>query len=157
MPRGHKSTRNLLRLSTKTGDTVLYVKDSTNEPGFWGINGNQVDRLNKSAENWFLVLLEGSGEAGFLLSGEQVSRGIARNRWSLQADKAEYKIQVGQIDHASRFSSFDQLLARLIGSLSPVDEEPLSSDTDAAVEEGLDDIRRGDTMSLKEYRRGRGL
>ncbi len=36
-------------------------------------------------------------------------------------------------------------------------EETLSAATEAAIEEGLDDIRNGRTISLKEYRRTRGL
>jgi hypothetical protein len=33
----------------------------------------------------------------------------------------------------------------------------LSSETKAAIDEGLDDIRNGRTISLEEYRRTRGL
>jgi hypothetical protein len=36
-------------------------------------------------------------------------------------------------------------------------EEALSAATEAAIEEGLDDIRNGRTISLEEYRRTRGL
>jgi predicted transcriptional regulator len=36
-------------------------------------------------------------------------------------------------------------------------EVPLSAATEAAIEEGLDDIRNGRTISLEEYRRTRGL
>jgi hypothetical protein len=34
-------------------------------------------------------------------------------------------------------------------------EEPLSSETEAAIEEGLDDLRHGRTITLEEYRRTR--
>ena len=36
-------------------------------------------------------------------------------------------------------------------------EEPLSAETEAAIEEGLEDIRNGRTISLEEYRRTRGV
>ena len=36
-------------------------------------------------------------------------------------------------------------------------DEPLSAETRAAVEEGLEDIRNGRTITLEEYRRTRGL
>jgi hypothetical protein len=36
-------------------------------------------------------------------------------------------------------------------------DEALSAATEAAIEEGLDDIRNGRTISLEEYRRTRGL
>ncbi len=34
-------------------------------------------------------------------------------------------------------------------------EEPLSSETEAAIEVGLDDLRHGRTITLEEYRRTR--
>lgn len=34
-------------------------------------------------------------------------------------------------------------------------EQPLSSDTAAAIEEGMDDLRNGRTITLEEYRRTR--
>jgi hypothetical protein len=34
-------------------------------------------------------------------------------------------------------------------------EEPLSSETEGAIEEGLDDLRDGRTITLEEYRRTR--
>jgi hypothetical protein len=36
-------------------------------------------------------------------------------------------------------------------------EEQLSAETQAAIEEGLDEIRNGRTIPLEEYRRTRGL
>jgi hypothetical protein len=36
-------------------------------------------------------------------------------------------------------------------------DEPLSGETRAAIEEGLNDIRNGRTIALEEYRRTRGL
>jgi phage-related protein len=36
-------------------------------------------------------------------------------------------------------------------------EEPLSSETEAAIEEGLDDLRHERTITLEEYRRTRGV
>ena len=36
-------------------------------------------------------------------------------------------------------------------------DEPLSAEKLAAIEEGLDDIRNGRTITLDEYRRTRGL
>jgi hypothetical protein len=37
------------------------------------------------------------------------------------------------------------------------EDSALSPDTTAAIEEGLDDIRNGRTISLADYRRTRGL
>jgi predicted transcriptional regulator len=37
------------------------------------------------------------------------------------------------------------------------DTDEVSAETQAAIEEGLDDIRNGRTITLEEYRRTRGL
>jgi hypothetical protein len=37
------------------------------------------------------------------------------------------------------------------------DEDQVSPEAQAAIEEGLDDIRNGRTITLEEYRRTRGL
>lgn len=50
-------------------------------------------------------------------------------------------------------------LAELFDYLADLQDEDgtLSSQTQAAIEEGLEDIRNGRTISLAEYRRTRGL
>ncbi len=50
-------------------------------------------------------------------------------------------------------------LADLLGYLADLQDtdETLCAETQAAVEEGLADIRNGHTISLEEYRRTRGL
>ena len=44
-----------------------------------------------------------------------------------------------------------QKLRELLERLSQYDEEPLGPETLAAIEEGLEDIRRRNTMSVDEY------
>jgi hypothetical protein len=53
----------------------------------------------------------------------------------------------------------DERLEDVLDYLAELSEpdEPLSADTRAAIEEGLDDIRNGRTVALDEYRRTRGL
>lgn len=36
-------------------------------------------------------------------------------------------------------------------------EEPMSAETEAAIEEGLEDLRHGRTVTLEEYRRTRRM
>ncbi len=50
-------------------------------------------------------------------------------------------------------------LADVLDYLADLQDEvaPLSPETTAAIEEGLDDIRNGRTISLTDYRRTRGL
>lgn len=53
----------------------------------------------------------------------------------------------------------DDRLEDVLDYLAEISEpdEPLSADTRAAIDEGLEDIRAGRIMSLDEYRRTRGL
>jgi hypothetical protein len=53
----------------------------------------------------------------------------------------------------------DERLEDLLDYLEDLGEagEALSAETLAAIEEGLDDIRNGRTITLEEYRRTRGL
>ena len=53
----------------------------------------------------------------------------------------------------------DERLEDVLDYLAELSEpdQPLSAETRAAIEEGLDDIRNGRTISLDEYRRTRGL
>lgn len=53
----------------------------------------------------------------------------------------------------------DERLADVLDYLAHLHDEDasLSPETKAAIEEGLDDIRNGRTISLEEYRRTRGL
>lgn len=53
----------------------------------------------------------------------------------------------------------DERLEDVLDYLAELSEpdEPLSVETRAAIEEGLDDIRNGRTIALDEYRRTRGL
>jgi hypothetical protein len=53
----------------------------------------------------------------------------------------------------------DERLEDVLDYLAELSEpnEPLSAETRAAIEEGLDDIRHGRTIPLEEHRRTRGL
>jgi hypothetical protein len=53
----------------------------------------------------------------------------------------------------------DERLEDVLDYLAELSEpdEPLSEETRAAIEEGLNDIRNSRTISLEEYRRTRGL
>ena len=53
----------------------------------------------------------------------------------------------------------DEQLEDVLDYLAELSEpdEPLSPETRAAIEVGLDDIRNGRTITLDEYRRTRGL
>ena len=104
-------TANLIQVGTSPNPIVLYVKDSTEEPGFWGMNGNQHLALEKNAaKHWFLILLVGAGEKGYCLPAELVVEKISRNEWS--TSRADWKIhEPSEIAGADRFDSFEELFS----------------------------------------------
>ena len=52
----------------------------------------------------------------------------------------------------------DDRLADVLDYLAEInDSDEISPETKAAIEEGLDDIRNGRTVTVEEYRRTRGL
>ena len=81
-----RRSSNLLEINTRPSSTVLYVKYSSNSPGFWGLTANQIDRLNKSRSKWFVVLLARSMADGYLLSSVEVNKNIADGTFELSKD-----------------------------------------------------------------------
>lgn len=65
---GTRMSANLILLSTSPSLTVLYVKESINKLGFWGLTKNQLERLAASGHRWFGVFLHRSAGTGYLLS-----------------------------------------------------------------------------------------
>jgi hypothetical protein len=62
---------------------------------------------------------------------------------------------VHQIVDALPDERLEDVLDYLAELIEP--DQPLSAETRASIEEGLDDIRHGRTITLEEYRRTRGL
>lgn len=111
---GTRRSGNLLLLSTSPSPTVLYVKESVNKPGFWGLTKNQLDRLATSGHRWFGVFLHRSATAGYLLSGGQIELRIGENRIRLAGD-GDYKInEQEQFLPANRFDRLQELFPRLL-------------------------------------------
>jgi hypothetical protein len=89
----HRNTENLLQISDGRERVLLYVKYRSDPPGWWGINENQLSSLSSSGLHWFVVLLVGGAESGYMLSSRQVSQGLSRGRWS--RDQNDYKLHEG--------------------------------------------------------------
>jgi hypothetical protein len=113
-PHGHKSTENLRELVGPAGRRLLYVKESDGH-GFWGVNVNHVNALNKSQEKWSLVLLQDAG-SGYLLPAAEVNSAI--KVWSLQSSKGEYKVHERELSHRFVFHSVDEVFSDLVPSQS---------------------------------------
>lgn len=111
---GTRQSPNLLRLSTSPNPTLLYVKESINKPGFWGLTKNQLDRLAASGDRWFGVFLQRSATTGYLLSGGQIELRVKEERIRLAGD-GDYKInEHEQFLPANRFDRLEELFPRLL-------------------------------------------
>lgn len=107
-----RRTKNILEINGQGNKTLVYIKDRSEAPGFWGLNENQVFGLNKSNTPWFLVLLVGNSEEGYIFSDKQVQQGIIDSRWS--RDKKEYKLHQGsELAGSIPFKTFLQALSIL--------------------------------------------
>jgi hypothetical protein len=111
-PGARRFSPNVVRLSEIPSDILLYVKDRSDPPGFWGLNEPQLHEIRRSGLQWYVVLLVGAEEDAYLLPSEFVDHAIAEDRWS--RDSHDYKVHEGaELDGAERFRSFDELFARL--------------------------------------------
>ena len=98
---------------------ALYAKHATREHGpsghFWGVTGNHIDSLNTNICPWWLVLLFGDQEEGYVLSADQVNRCISSGDWPSETPRSEYKIHDSTLPtQVSRFTTFTDLF-RAIG------------------------------------------
>lgn len=103
---------NVMRLSEIPSDVLLYVKDKSDAPGFWGLNKPQLEEIRRSGFRWFVVLLVGEAEQCYLLPSEFIDDAIADNRWSRSDD--DYKLHEGpELEGAQTFDSFVELFRHL--------------------------------------------
>ncbi|WP_158755173.1 hypothetical protein [Dyella sp. S184] len=88
---GTRTSNHLLEISTAPQATVLYVKGSSNTPGFWGLTKNQLDRLSSSNSRWLCVFLHKSSSTGYLLTGGQILSRVRDGELTLSGD-GDYKV-----------------------------------------------------------------
>lgn len=86
-----RRSANVLEISTKPVHTVLYVKISNSNPGFWGLTRNQLDRLNSLKIRWYAVLVARSSNNGYVFSSEEVNSRIEDGTFELSSD-GDHKI-----------------------------------------------------------------
>jgi hypothetical protein len=111
---GTRASANLLQISTVPQATVLYVKGSSNSPGFWGLTKNQLDRISESGTRWFCVFLHQSETVGYFLSGDQVIARIKDGDLTLAGD-GDYKInQRTGLVGSQRFNSIQTLMLHIL-------------------------------------------
>ena len=107
---GSRDTSNLVQVEGTATKRLLYVKDRSEDPGFWGLNENQLNKLRSSGLEWFVILLVGQSETGYLLTAAEVERGTGS--WSRGG--SDFKVHEGQeISGGFRFASFSDAFTRL--------------------------------------------
>ncbi len=71
---------NLIEVVTSPRPTLLYVKVSNlKDEVFWGLNHTQMDTMERSGMRWFVILLDGGSDRGYVLTESDVSQN--RDRW----------------------------------------------------------------------------
>jgi len=114
---GARKTSNILEVvpMPRAAPLLLYVKTRSESGGFWGLRKNQMDALRGSGRNWFVVLLIGPGETGYVLSSDQVERSITERKWSF-GHAGDYKVHENhEIKGAAEFNDWKALIASVIG------------------------------------------
>lgn len=113
-PGAERASANLLQIGTAPQRTLLYVKGSSNSPGFWGLTKNQINRLSASQNRWFCVFLHKDPAAGYLLSGGQIVSRIGAGDLTLAGD-GDYKVnQRSEFVESQRFEGIQALLSRVL-------------------------------------------
>ena len=87
---GGRRSRNIVQIGSGGTAILVYVKVRTEAPGFWGLNQNQLASLVSSGMPWYVVLIEGSSQTHYLLSGRRVEDAIRERRWT--ESHGDYKI-----------------------------------------------------------------
>jgi len=107
-------SRNLLEINTEPLTTILYVKMSTSKRKFWGLTENQLKQLRMNEVRWFVVLLAGAVDQGFVFTEHEVEVRIQNRRFRLSGD-GDYKINEGTDCTAEEsFCGLTALLARIL-------------------------------------------
>jgi hypothetical protein len=110
---GARYSRHLLELKTSPKPTVLYVKESNVQPGWWGLTDSHIKGLEKAGERWFAVLLL-SNTSGYVLTGGQVRLRI--HDGTFKRTKGDYK--VNERSHLKKpaqwFQTLEEFLDRIL-------------------------------------------
>ena len=122
---GSRRTKSIVRFLDKaTGKPLLglWVKEATRRHGsqgyFWGLNENQMDSLNKRTYPWWLILLFGTHEEGYVAKSEDVNSCVGSGRLTSQLSfrppRSEYKIHETEIPRQfSKCQNFKEIFGTL--------------------------------------------
>jgi hypothetical protein len=103
-------SRNIVELTTTPQATLLYIKVSNLDRGFWGLNSNQLLILDQAVAKWFVVLLNGSTDRGFVLPSLDVKHAMQHQKWSL-SEAGDYKVHDHEIRPKAHFRAFNTFIS----------------------------------------------
>ena len=106
---------NIRSLSLNT-ELLLHVKVSSSGGGFWGLRPRRLDFLRNGRCQWFLVLLLGSPETGYMLPSAEVDHCTSSGVWAPGKD-GSFKVHEAGLSKEFYFRSFDELTERLHSAL----------------------------------------
>ena len=109
-----RKSDHMLELNTKPGRTILYIKESNKDPGFWGLTRNQLEALRTSTLDWYVILLLRSSTSGYLLSSGQVERRIDDGRFELSGDGDHKVNETSDLSDGQQFSSVQEVIDRIL-------------------------------------------
>ncbi|MGA3126790.1 MAG: hypothetical protein ABSD13_08720 [Candidatus Korobacteraceae bacterium] len=107
-----KSTPNLISVFYGKTEWVLYAKQDNNRYGWWGINRNQLQALRDSRQKWYLILLDGSDGASYMLTEGDVDKGIDIFGW--KGSETDYEVHPHEFVSYRRFATYDELFRALL-------------------------------------------
>ncbi|HEX8317497.1 hypothetical protein [Longimicrobium sp.] len=81
---------NIFRLGNRERSLLLYVKESNEFPGFWGLSPNILGQLERSGSPWIVLLLSNTPSVAYICTPAEV-RHRAGTLWG-QAIHGDYKI-----------------------------------------------------------------
>lgn len=107
-----KRTANVVELESQSGHLILYVLTFRGRPGFWNISGGKIEEIiSCQVASWWVVLLEGPNESGYLLTNQQVTDGLNEDKWTSVNDG--YKLHPHNIPRTLRFNTFNRVFEEI--------------------------------------------
>lgn len=112
---------NLFKTRTQDGSKRLwYVKERSDDKGFWGLTPNILDFCRKSDLPWRAILLVGPSQRSYSLTPEAVEKN--QNNWSKSKDHrvGQYKVHEkdSELEGAQKFDSYSKLVVSVLADVT---------------------------------------
>lgn len=109
---------NLFKTRTQDGSARLwYVKERSDDKGFWGLTPKFLDSFRGSGLPWRVVLLIGPSQRSYSLTPEAVEKN--QNHWSTDR-LGQYKVHEKdrELEGAQQFDSYSKLVVSVLADVT---------------------------------------